>query len=251
MRKKLIAGNWKMNKTVPESLELIHSLLKKVKSESTAEVLLIPPFTSLFSAAEALRGSSIQLGAQNLSHLTKGAVTGEVSGTMLVSVGCKYVLVGHSERRTLFQENNTLINQKLKSALGEGLYPILCVGESQEERHAGKTEETIDNQLEEGLNGLTPMEMRKMTIAYEPIWAIGTGVNAKPEQAQQVHEAIRKKLNDQYESEMIQDVRVIYGGSVTPENSSSLMSQPDVDGALVGGASLEADSFYAIIDSIK
>jgi triosephosphate isomerase len=170
---------------------------------------------------------------------------------MLMSVGCKYVLVGHSERRTLFQENNTLINQKLKTALAEGLHPILCVGESLEQRDADKTEEIIANQLQEGLNGLSSTEMKKMTIAYEPIWAIGTGVNAKPEQAQRVHEVIRKKLNSMCEPETVQEVRVIYGGSVTPDNSSSLLAQPDVDGALVGGASLDADSFYAIINSIK
>ena len=251
MRKPLIAGNWKMNKTIPESLKLIHALTGKLNSSCPAEVVLIPPFTSLFSAAEALRGSDIQLGAQNLSHLAEGAVTGEVSGTMLISVGCKYVLVGHSERRTLFQENNTLINQKLKTALSEGLHPILCVGESREERDAGKTEETIGNQLKEGLDGLTPIEMRKMTIAYEPIWAIGTGKNAQPEQAQQVHKTIRKNLSGRYEPAMAKDIRIIYGGSVTPENSSSLMARPDVDGALVGGASLDADSFYAIIDAVK
>ena len=240
-----------MNKTIPESLKLIHALLGKIKSPCAAEVVLIPPFTSLFSAAEALRGSSIQLGAQNISHLVNGAVTGEVSGTMLISVGCKYVVVGHSERRTLFQENDTLINEKLRTALAEGLHPILCVGESREERDAGKTDEIIGDQLEKGMDGLTPIEIRKVTIAYEPIWAIGTGVNAKPEQAQKVHESIRKKLNSQYETEMVRDMRIIYGGSVTSENSSSLMRQPDVDGALVGGASLDADSFYAIIDSIK
>jgi triosephosphate isomerase len=251
MRKKMIAGNWKMNKTVPESLGLIHALIEKIKSPCAAEVVLIPPFTSLFSAAETLRGSDIELGAQNLSHLANGAVTGEVSGTMLISVGCKYVLVGHSERRTLFQENNTLINQKLKTALSEGLHPIFCVGESREERDAGKTEETIGIQLEEGLDGLTPIEMRKMTIAYEPIWAIGTGINAKPQQAQDVHETVRKKLSSEYEPEIAQDIRIIYGGSVTSENSPALMVQPDVDGALVGGASLDADSFYAIIDAIK
>ena len=240
-----------MNKTIPESLGSIHGLMGKIKSSCPAEVVLIPPFTSLFSAAEALRGSGIQLGAQNLSHLVNGAVTGEVSATMLISVGCKYVLVGHSERRTLFQENNTLINQKLKTALSEGLHPILCVGESREERDAAKTEKIIGNQLKEGLDGLTPIEMRKMTIAYEPIWAIGTGENAKPEQAQQVHEAIRKHLSGRYEPAMAEDIRIIYGGSVTPENSPSLMAQPDIDGALVGGASLDADSFYAIINAVK
>jgi triosephosphate isomerase len=251
MRKKMIAGNWKMNKTIPESLELIHTLAKKLSSSCPAEVVLIPSFTSLFSAAEALRGSAIQLGAQNLSHLVDGAVTGEVSAAMLISVGCRYVLVGHSERRNLFQEDDRVINQKLRTALSEGLHPILCVGESWEDREAGKTEDIIGNQLKAGLNGLTPLEIRKMTIAYEPVWAIGTGKNAQPEQAQEIHEAIRNELSSQYGPETAQAIRVIYGGSVTPENSPTLMAQPDVDGALVGGASLDANSFYAIINAVK
>jgi triosephosphate isomerase len=250
MRKMLIAGNWKMNKTIPESLELIHALLKKLDSSCPAEVVLIPPFTSLFSAAEALRGSGIELGAQNLSHLSEGAVTGEVSGPMLVSVGCRYVLAGHSERRNLFQEDDTVINQKLKTALSEGLHPILCVGESWKEREAGKTKDVIGSQLKKGLDGLNPLEMRKMTIAYEPVWAIGTGKTAQPEQVQETHEAIRSELSSQYAPETAKAIRIIYGGSVTPDNSSSLMAQPDVDGALVGGASLDADSFYAIISAI-
>jgi len=250
MRKMLIAGNWKMNKTIPESLELIHALLKKLDSSCPAEVVLIPPFTSLFSAAEALRGSGIELGAQNLSHLSEGAVTGEVSGPMLVSVGCRYVLAGHSERRNLFQEDDTVINQKLKTALSEGLHPILCVGESWKEREAGKTKDVIGSQLKKGLDGLNPLEMRKMTIAYEPVWAIGTGKTAQPEQVQETHEAIRSELGSQYAPETAKAIRIIYGGSVTPDNSSSLMAQPDVDGALVGGASLDADSFYAIISAI-
>lgn len=251
MRKPLIAGNWKMNKTVPESLGLIHALIGKLNSSCPADVVLIPPFTSLFSAAEALRGSGIQLGAQNLSHLAEGAVTGEISGTLLISVGCRYVLVGHSERRNLFQESDTLINQKLKTALAEGLHPILCVGESWEEREAGKTEDIVSNQLKAGLDGLSQMEMRKMTLAYEPVWAIGSGKTAKPEQAQEIHEAIRSKLGSLYEPDVAKSIRIIYGGSVTPDNSSSLMAQPDVDGALVGGASLDADSFYAIIKAAK
>ena len=251
MRKILIAGNWKMNKTVPESMELIHALLTKLKSPCPAEVVLIPPFTSLYSAAEALRGSEVQLGAQNLSHLANGAVTGEVSATMLVSIGCKYVLVGHSERRMLFQETNAVINQKLKTALSEGLHPILCVGETQEERESGKTEPTISAQLRESLDHLTPAEMRKMTLAYEPVWAIGTGKNATPVQAQETHAFIRHTLIDLYEPVTVRDLTIIYGGSVTPENSSSLMEQPDVDGALVGGASLDANSFYDIIKSVK
>ncbi len=251
MRKMLIAGNWKMNKTIPESLELIHALMRKLDSSCPAEVVLIPPFTSLFSVAETLRGSSIQLGAQNLSHLTEGAVTGEISGTQLISVGCRYVLVGHSERRNLFQEDDAVINQKLKTALSEGLHPIFCVGESWQEREAGKTKGVIGNQLKRGLDGLTPMEMGKMTIAYEPVWAIGTGKTAQPEQVQEIHEAIRSELSSQYEPETAKATRIIYGGSVTPDNSPSLMSQPDVDGALVGGASLDAGSFYAIISAIK
>jgi triosephosphate isomerase len=251
MRKMLIAGNWKMNKTVPESLELIHALMAKLDSSCPAEVVLIPPFTALFSVAEALRGSGIELGAQNLSHLSEGAVTGEVSGLMLISVGCRYVLVGHSERRNLFQEDDAVINQKLKTALSEGLHPIFCVGESWQEREAGKTKGVIGNQLKRGLDGLTPMEMGKMTIAYEPVWAIGTGKTAQPEQVQEIHEAIRSELNSQYKPETAKATRIIYGGSVTPDNSPSLMSQPDVDGALVGGASLDADSFYAIISAIK
>lgn len=247
----MIAGNWKMNKTIPESLELIHALTRKISSPCPAEVVLIPSFTSLFSAAEALRGSPIQLGAQNLSHLVDGAVTGEVSAAMLISVGCRYVLVGHSERRNLFQEDDRVINQKLKTSLSEGLHPILCVGESWEDREAGRTEDIIGNQLKAGLDGLTLLEIRKMTLAYEPVWAIGTGKNAQPEQAQETHEAIRSELNSQYGPEVAQAIRVIYGGSVTPENSPALMAQPDVDGALVGGASLDANSFYAIINAVK
>ena len=198
-----------------------------------------------------MRGSDIQLGAQNLSHLSNGAVTGEVSGAMLVSVGCRYVLVGHSERRTLFHEDSALINQKLKAALSEGLHPILCVGESWEERDSGNTEEIIDYQLKAGLDGLTSKEMGKVTIAYEPIWAIGTGKNAKPEQAQAIHETIRSQLGSRYDSDLAEGIRIIYGGSVTPENISKLIEQPHIDGALVGGASLDADSFYAIIDAVK
>lgn len=240
-----------MNKTVPETLELIHALTGKMNASCPLEVVLMPPFTSLFSAAEALRGSTIQLGAQNLSHLSEGAVTGEVSGTMLISVGCRYVLVGHSERRRLFHETDTLINQKLKTALSEGLYPILCVGESWEERESGKTADIISRQLKEGLNGLTAMEMRKVTLAYEPVWAIGTGKNAKPEQAQEVHEVIRNILSEQFDPDIAQATRIIYGGSVTLDNCAALMAQQDVDGALVGGSSLDADSFYAIIDAVK
>ncbi|MCH7651083.1 MAG: triose-phosphate isomerase [Nitrospinae bacterium] len=250
MRKPLIAGNWKMNKTVPESLEMIRALRGRLDPSSPAEVVLIPSFTALFSAAEALRGSGIHLGAQNLSHLSQGAVTGEVSGTQLKSVGCRYVLVGHSERRQLFQEDDALVHQKLKTALSEGLYPMLCVGETLEQREAGQTRDIIGTQLQEGLKGLTPPEIRKVVVAYEPVWAIGTGKNAQPEQAQDIHEFIRGRLVSQFGEDTAQDNRIVYGGSVTPENSPGLLAQPDIDGALVGGASLDADLFYAIIDAV-
>lgn len=251
MRKPLIAGNWKMNKTVPESLELIRNLKDKLSSTGSAEVLLIPPFTSLFAASEALRGSDIQLGAQNLSQLLGGAVTGEVSGAMLISVGCRYVLVGHSERRKLFQENDSLINEKLRAALSEGLHPILCVGETWEEREAGQAEAVIGAQLQTGLAGVTAMEMRKVALAYEPVWAIGTGQTAQPEQAQEIHQYIRGTIESTYDSEVSSALRILYGGSVNRENSAGLLGQSDIDGALVGGASLDADSFYAIINAVQ
>lgn len=240
-----------MNKTVPESLEMIRALKGKLDASCPAEVVVIPPFTSLFSVQEALGGSDIRLGGQNLSHLAQGAVTGEVSGIMLISVGCQYVLVGHSERRKLFHEDDSLINLKMKAALSEGLYPILCVGETWEEREAGQAKTIIGNQLQVGLDGLTPLEMGKTTLAYEPVWAIGTGKTAQPEQAQEIHEMIRNQLSSRFGLEMAQGARILYGGSVTPENSSELLAQPDIDGALVGGASLEADSFYAIINAAQ
>ncbi len=251
MRKPLIAGNWKMNKTVPESLEMIRALRGRLNSSCPAEVVLIPSFTALFSAAEALRGSGIHLGAQNLSHLLQGAVTGEVSGAQLKSVGCRYVLVGHSERRKLFQEDDALVHQKLKTALSEGLYPMLCVGETLEQREAGQARDIVGTQLQEGLKELTPAEIRKVVVAYEPVWAIGTGKNAEPEQAQEIHDFIRSRLLSQFGEDTVQDNRIVYGGSVTPENSPGLLAQPDIDGALVGGASLDADSFYAIIDAVQ
>ena len=250
MRKPLIAGNWKMNKTVPESLEMIRALRSRLDPSSPAEMVLIPSFTALFSAAEALPGSGIHLGAQNLSHLSQGAVTGEVSGTQLKSVGCRYVLVGHSERRQLFQEDDALVHQKLKTALSEGLYPMLCVGETLEQREAGQTRDIVGTQLQEGLKGLTPPEIRTVVVAYEPVWAIGTGNNAQPEQAQDIHEFIRGRLVSQFGEDTAQENRIVYGGSVTPENSPGLLAQPDIDGALVGGASLDADLFYAIIDAV-
>lgn len=240
-----------MNKTIPESLELIRALRGKLDSSCPAEVVLMPPFTSLFSAADALRGSSIQLGAQNLSHLLQGAVTGEVSGVQLISVGCRYVLVGHSERRKLFNEDDALIHLKLNTALSEGLYPILCVGETLEERERGQTRDRVGKQLKDGLSGLTPVEIKKVTLAYEPVWAIGTGKNAAPEQAQEIHDFIRGQIASQFTPEAARDIRILYGGSVTPDNSPGLLAQPDIDGALVGGASLDADSFYAIISAVK
>jgi len=240
-----------MNKTVPESLELIRSLKDRLGSLDSVEVLVIPPFTSLVSVSEALRGSGVVLGAQNLSHLEGGAVTGEVSAAMLVSVGCQYVLVGHSERRKLFQEPEEWIHRKMKNALSEGLRPILCVGETGKERETGQTEAVIEDQLGAALAEITSMEMRKTTIAYEPVWAIGTGKTAQPEQAQEVHSFIRDRVESRLGTEIAAGLRILYGGSVTPENSAGLMAQPDIDGALVGGASLDAESFCAIINAAQ
>ena len=239
-----------MNKTVPEALDWVRSL-RKLLGPSKTEIVVIPSFPSLVPVAEALRGSEINLGAQDLSHLPPGAVTGEVSGSQLISAGCKYVLVGHSERRKLFCENNQLIYQKLKTALSEGLHPILCVGETLEEREDGKTRDQVGSQIKDGLAGLNPMEIRKVTIAYEPVWAIGTGKNATPGQAQEIHQFIRQQLAAQFGPELADEIRILYGGSVSPANSPNLLEQPDIDGALVGGASLDAESFCAIIKTVQ
>ncbi|WP_457678780.1 triose-phosphate isomerase [Thermovibrio sp.] len=247
MRKLLIAGNWKMHKTVPEALKLVRELKEKVGKVSDREVLVCPPFTSLYPVGKELKGSSIKLGAQNMFYEEEGAYTGEISPVMLKDVGCSFVILGHSERRNIFKEDDELINKKVLSAVEHGLVPILCVGEKLKEREEGKTKEVVKRQVVNGLKGLRGD--KEFVIAYEPVWAIGTGKSATPEMAQEVHAFIREVLKELFGEETANKVRILYGGSVKPENAKGLLSMPDIDGALVGGASLKAESFAKIVNS--
>lgn len=251
MRKTIIAGNWKMNKNLPESVSLIEELKSKLAGKSPkCEVVICPPFTSLSEAKKLIEGTAIKLGAQNMYYEDSGAFTGEISASMLKSVGCEYVILGHSERRTIFGETDTMINKKIKKALSEKLKPIFCVGETLEEREKGVAEKVIKRQIEKGLSDIIPDEFIDVVIAYEPVWAIGTGKTATPEQAQEVHRFIRKLLANMYSKDFAQMVTIQYGGSVKPENAKALLSQKDIDGALVGGACLKGDSFMGIIESV-
>jgi triosephosphate isomerase len=242
-----IAGNWKMNKTVGEALDLVRQLKASILGIEGVEVAIAPPFTALYAVHKELEGSSIRLAAQNLFWEEKGAYTGEVSPLMLKEVGCQYVIIGHSERRQYFGETDEMVNQKIKMAMGKGLKVIFCIGETLKEREEGKTFPVIERQLEEGLKGLSEKEFQTLVVAYEPVWAIGTGKTATPEQAEEAHRFIRKKLERLYSRKTAEEVRIQYGGSVTPENIKGLMSQKDIDGALVGGASLKADTFSKIV----
>jgi triosephosphate isomerase (TIM) len=248
MRKKVIAGNWKMFNDIPATANLINELKQKLNSNNV-DVIVCPPFTSLESAAKLLKDSSIKLGAQNMYYEESGAFTGEISAPMLKSAGCEYVILGHSERRTIFKENDEMINKKIKKALQTGLKPIFCIGETLKEREDGITETIVKNQVVGGLKDLTINDLKQIIIAYEPVWAIGTGRNATPQQAQEVHYFIRKLISELYSEEAAQNLVIQYGGSVKPENAKDLLSQADVDGALVGGACLKADSFISIIKS--
>ncbi|MCK9281365.1 MAG: triose-phosphate isomerase [Melioribacteraceae bacterium] len=250
MRNKVIAGNWKMNYSIEESVKLI-SELKQGLTETDAKVIICPPFTSLETANALLKGSKIELGAQNMHNETSGAFTGDISASMLKSVGCKYVILGHSERRAIFGESNEFINKKVHKALSENLVPILCVGESLEEREKNITKDVVKNQLVVGLDSVSAEQAEGIIIAYEPVWAIGTGKTASPAQAQEVHEFIRSLISEKYGQETAEKVIIQYGGSVKPDNASELLSQKDIDGALVGGACLKADSFLGIIKAAK
>jgi len=245
MRKPLIAGNWKMHKTVPEAVSLVKELKELLTEIKDREVLVCPPFTAIYAVKSEIEGSPIKLGAQNMFYEEKGAFTGEISPLMLKDLGCSYVILGHSERRHIFGETDELINKKVASAVKHGLVPILCVGELLEERESGKTKSVVERQLLGGLKGLK--EGDEFVIAYEPVWAIGTGKTATPEQAQEVHKFIRELLAENFGREKAERVRILYGGSVKPENIKGLMEMPDIDGALVGGASLRADSFAKIV----
>jgi len=247
MRTKIVAGNWKMNKTPAEGAALIAAIRKEMGSAACpVEVVVCPPFTGLESAARALAGSKIGLGAQNMHAEAPGAFTGEVSSGMLVELGVRYVILGHSERRTLFGETDALVNKKTKAALAAGLTPIVCVGETLAEREANKTEKVVTTQICESLAGLGA-DLKRVVVAYEPVWAIGTGKTASPAQAQEVHALIRRVLATISDGATANSIRIQYGGSMKPENAKELMSQPDIDGGLIGGAALKADSFLAIV----
>ncbi|MCM8813633.1 MAG: triose-phosphate isomerase [Candidatus Omnitrophica bacterium] len=249
MRRRIIAGNWKMNKTIPEALELVRELRLGLKDCANVEVVVCPPFTTLSIVGQEIEGTAMSLGAQNVFWEEKGAYTGEISPHMLRDAHCRYVIIGHSERRHIFRETDEQVNRKIRAALGAELTPIVCVGERLEERQANKTFEVISGQLRGGFASLQSAEMQRIVIAYEPVWAIGTGQNATPAQAQEVHAFIRNWLVKAFDKDTGAAMRIQYGGSVTAENSAALIGQPDVDGALVGGASLKAESFLKIVQA--
>jgi triosephosphate isomerase len=248
-RKPLIAGNWKMNLNLAESAALATAISDAVKDLEEVEVLVAPPFTALHAVRQKIENSRVFLGAQNMFWETSGAYTGEICGEMLKEAGCTHVILGHSERRNLFKETSEMIDKKARAAVLLGLIPVLCIGETLEDREAGRTVEVIQEQLDVSLN--TFREDRVMPpftiLAYEPVWAIGTGRTATPQQAQDVHGFIRKWIEENFGADTANSVRILYGGSVKPENIKDLMSEPDIDGALVGGASLKADTFIRII----
>lgn len=246
MRTPIIAGNWKMNKTVGQATEMARLLEEKV-ANSSVDVVICAPFTSL-SALSALGLNKVKIGAQNMYFAEEGAFTGEISAAMLVDVGCEYVILGHSERREIFKEDDELVNKKVLKALEAGLKPILCVGETLEERQAGQTENIVVDQTTKALAGVTAEQLANVVIAYEPIWAIGTGETSTGEDANQVIMAIRANLVKLYTTELAEQVRIQYGGSVKAENIAEFMAKPDIDGALVGGASLTVKDFVGIIE---
>ena len=261
MRKPIIAGNWKMYNSLAEARLLTAGIVEKLKDVQDAcpengkqslavkrvEVVLCPPFTALAAVSEIVKNTGIELGAQNCHYQEKGAFTGEVSPKFLLDFGCKYVIIGHSERRQYFGEDDALVNRKLKAVMGFGLCPIFCIGETLDQRNQKLTFDVLKDQVQKGLEGIELNDPLKMVLAYEPVWAIGTGVTATKEQAQEVHKHLRELLSQIWGRETADRVRIQYGGSVKPENIAELMDQPDIDGALVGGASLDPESFSRII----
>lgn len=250
MRKPLMAGNWKMNKTVAEAVDMVKALKTAVADVKDVEILVCPTFTSLYAVNNEIKGSNINLGAQNLFWEAKGAFTGEISPAMVKDCGCSYVIIGHSERRQYFGETDETVNKRAKAAFASGLIPVVCVGETLDEREKNVTFKVIETQIRGGMANLSAEEASTVVIAYEPVWAIGTGKTATPEQAQEVHAFIRKLYKEIY-NDAADKVRILYGGSVNPKNVSELMKQPDIDGGLVGGASLEADSFAQLVKYSK
>jgi triosephosphate isomerase len=246
-RKLIIAGNWKMNKTVAESLDLVRGLKIELANVKEVDMVICPPFTSLSEVSKAILDSNIRLGAQDMSEHNVGAYTGEIAAVMLKEFSTRYVILGHSERRQYQKESDALISKKAQAAHAASLKPIVCIGETLAERESGSTEKVLETQVRGSLAGLTREQMTESVIAYEPVWAIGTGKNATTQQAQEAHAFIRKQLVSMFDETVARKTRIQYGGSVKPSNARELMSQPDVDGALVGGASLEARSFADII----
>ncbi len=247
MRTPVIAGNWKMNKTVAEAVALASEIKEKVAGVENVKIIVCPVFTAVKSVADVLKGTNVKVGAQDMYWETSGAYTGEVSGEMLLEAGAEYVIIGHSERRQYFGETNETVNKKLKKALSIGLKPIVCIGETLADRESGATEAVVEKQVREGFVGLTAEEMKGTIIAYEPVWAIGTGKTATAEQAEAVHAFVRNLVAQLWDKETADAVVIQYGGSMKPENVASLLAQPDIDGGLIGGAALKADSFEKLV----
>ena len=246
-RTPLIAGNWKMNTTIAEAEHLAQDVVRAAASAQDREVMIAPPFTALSSVSDILHDSNVILASQNICWAEKGAFTGEISPVMLKDVGCRMAIIGHSERRHIFGETNALINQRISGAMEHGLIPVFCIGELLDEREAGNTMKVLEKQVREGLTDISFTDSSAMVLAYEPVWAIGTGKTATVDQAQEVHAFLRELLSNMYEKNIASQTRILYGGSVNPENVDGLMAQTDIDGALVGGAALDAESFSRII----
>jgi len=252
VRNPIIGGNWKMNKGTPsEAIEMLEELISLVKKIDSVDIVIVPPFTVLFSAIQTVKNTNIMVGAQNMYYEEKGAFTGEVSPVFLKELGCKYVILGHSERRDIFNESDDLINKKLKKALKAGLNPIVCIGEHLEERETGRTKDVIENQFKLTFKDLKSEELNRVTIAYEPIWAIGTGKTATPEQAEEIHIFIRELIATIYGKNTAETVRIQYGGSIKPTNAKEIFKKENIDGGLVGGASLQSKSLYEIIKAAE
>lgn len=251
MRKKIIAGNWKMNKTGSEAATFVRDLKIKTLDINKTEIVVCPPYTAIAPVHEILKESRIKIGAQNVHWEPSGAFTGEVSAEMIEKAGCKYVIIGHSERRQFFGETNQSVNKKIKQTLTTRLCSIVCIGETLQQREAGKTKDVVKTQITEGLAGLTIDQMQRLVIAYEPVWAIGTGVNATPAQAEEVHQYIRELIQCLFNSQIAGATSILYGGSAKPDNIKALLSQDNIDGGLIGGASLKVDSFVEMIKTAE
>ena len=253
--KKLITANWKMNKTVSEAILSVRELKKLLKDEKNADIVVCPPFTSLSAVSKELKGSNIKLGAQNMHFEDNGAYTGDISPLMIKDAGCEYVILGHSERREFFKEDDSLINKKVLSALNHSIKPVLCIGETWEQRENNKTEEVLENQLKNCLMNIKTNQMSSVIIAYEPVWAISRGnpnqKAATPQDAEDAHSFIRNVLEKMFDKKVAENTRIIYGGSMKPENAKELLSRKNIDGGLVGNASLNAKSFYEIIKAAE